>query len=71
MDGRRWQNLKDLVSSLLETDRHEWPSSLVDACGDDVDLFLDASALLARSRSAAGLIDRPAWRILYPSEERS
>lgn len=69
MDTRKWQHLKDVVTSLLERDRREWPTSLVNACGDDVDLFLDASSLLARSRSVASFVDRPAWRILPSSAD--
>ena len=69
MDTRKWQHLKDVVTSLLERDRREWPTSLVNACGDDVDLFLDASSLLARSRSVVSFVDRPAWRILPSSAD--
>ena len=71
MDSRRWQDLKQVVTSLLETDRQEWPKSLCEICGSDVDLFLDVSSLLAVSRSLSDFIDQPAWRFLHPVDQRS
>lgn len=64
MSPERWDRCKDVVANLLERERREWPSSLVDACGDDVDVFLEATSLLAVSRSAGDFIRAPAWRML-------
>lgn len=63
MEQRR-QDLKRVVSSLLEEERRKWPRLLVAYCGEDVDLFLDASTLLAVSGSAGDFIDSPAIRLL-------
>ncbi len=61
MSPRRWHRFKHVVAAVLERDRREWPSRLVDECGDDVDLFLEASRLLAQSRPAGDFIEHPAW----------
>lgn len=68
MSSAKWHRFKDVVASVLERDRQEWPAALLAQCGDDVDLFLEASALLAVSRSAEDFIEAPAWQVLgWPS----
>ncbi len=67
MSPDRWQRFKQIVMTVWEKDRREWPSSLVDQCGDDVELFLEASSLLALSRSVGGFIESPAWRAVFAS----
>ncbi len=67
MSPNRWQRFKNVVARVLERDRREWPACLLDQCGDDVDLFLDASSLLAVSRSAGSFIETPAWQVLTSS----
>ncbi len=64
MSPERWNRFKRVVAAVLEQERRDWPSSLVAHCGDDVDLFLEASALLAVSRSAGDFIEVPAWHLL-------
>jgi hypothetical protein len=63
MSPKRWQEYKQVVASTLERDRRDWPSCLLAQCGDDVDLFLDASSLLAASRSLGDFIESPAWHV--------
>ncbi len=67
MSPKRWHRFKRVVAAVLERDRREWPSRLVEECGDDVDLFLDASSLLAASRSAGDFIEHPAWSAVLRS----
>ncbi len=67
MSPKRWHRFKVVVAALLEQDRREWPARLVEECGDDVDLFLDASSLLAASRSAGDFIEHPAWSAVLGS----
>ena len=64
MGSERWQQLKDVVGTVLEHRRQEWPTRLVDECGHDVDLFLEASTLLATSTTVGDFIEKPAWRVL-------
>ena len=64
MQPEHWHRFKEVVAAVLERNRDEWPQSLVSHCGDDVDLFLEASALLAVSRSVGDFIETPAWQIL-------
>ncbi len=67
MSPRRWHRFKVVVANVLERDRREWPTRLVEECGDDVDLFLDASSLLAASRAAGDFIEHPAWSAVVGS----
>ncbi|MCP4655723.1 MAG: hypothetical protein GY856_09920 [bacterium] len=67
MSPERWQRFKQVVAAILERDRREWPSCLLAHCGDDVDLFLEVSSLLAFSRSVGDFIEAPAWRVLGSS----
>ena len=67
MSPERWQRFKEVVTAVLERNRQEWPSCLVKQCGDDVDLFLDASSLLAAGRSMGDFIEAPAWRMVGSS----
>ena len=67
MTPERWHRFKDVVGDLLTTERREWPERLFATCGDDVDLFLDASATLAASRSIGDFIEVPAWRTSRPA----
>ncbi len=71
MGPERWQRFKQIVMTVWEKDRREWPSSLVDQCGDDVELFLEASSLLALSQSVGDFIESPAWGVVFatPYEE--
>ncbi|MCP3957490.1 MAG: hypothetical protein GY719_06525 [bacterium] len=71
MSPKRWHRFKNVVAAVLERDRREWPERLLSECGDDVDLFLDASCLLAHSRSAGDFIRAPAWRALISPAFRS
>jgi len=63
MGSERWQQLKDVVGAVLEQERQDWPTCLVEKCGHDVDLFLQASSLLATSTTVGDFIEKPAWRI--------
>ena len=67
MNPRRWHRFKHVVTVALDRDRREWPSLLAEECGDDVDLFLDASALLAAGRSVGDFIENPAWSVMLGS----
>lgn len=67
MSPERWQRFKEVVAAVLDRDRQEWPSCLLAQCGDDVDLFLEASSLLAASRSVGDFIEAPAWQLLGSS----
>ncbi len=72
MTPDRWHRFKRIVGAVLERERAEWPRSLLAECGDDVDLFLEASSLLALSRSAGEFIEVPAWqRLASPANPRS
>ncbi len=71
MGPERWQRFKQVVAAVLERDRREWPSCLLAQCGDDVDLFLEVSSLLALSRSLGDFIEAPAWRVLETRPESS
>ncbi len=64
MGSEKWQQLKDVVGTVLEHKRQEWPICLVDECGHDVDLFLEASTLLATSAAVGEFIEKPAWHVL-------
>lgn len=61
MSPERWKRFKRLVTSALDQERTMWPSFLAAQCGDDVDLFLDASSMLAAGRSMGDFIEAPAW----------
>lgn len=65
MGSERWQQLKDVVGTVLERERRDWPACLVDECGHDVDLFFEASALLAKSAAVGDFIEKPAWHIFH------
>ena len=67
MSPERWQRFKEVIAAVLDHDRREWPSCLLAQCGDDVDLFLEASSLLALSRSVDDFIEAPAWQSLGSS----
>ncbi len=58
----RWQRCKQIVCSMLTEDRETWPSLLVQECGDDVDLFLDAACLIRLSLKVGDFIEEPALR---------
>ena len=64
MSPEGWNRCKNVVASLLDLERQEWPARLVEVCGDDVDVFLEASSLLAVSRAAEDFIHAPAWQLL-------
>ncbi len=70
MSLESWQRIKEVVAAVLERDRRDWPRCLVAQCGDDVDLFLEASSLLALSKTAGDFIETPAWRVLGSSMAR-
>ena len=69
MTPEKWQKFKAIVVELMTLEQTEWPERLVAECGDDVDLFLDASAMLAASRSLGDFIEAPAWRGLLGSSD--
>ncbi len=72
MTPDKWHRCKKIVGAVLEREREEWPRSLLSECGDDVDLFLEASSLLAVSRSAGDFIAAPALQVLSsPAAEHS
>lgn len=64
MNPEKWKRFKKIVTGVLEQEPNEWPSYLFNQCGDDVDLFLDASSMLATSRSMGDFIESPAWHAL-------
>ncbi len=69
MSPQQWHRFKNIVVAVKERDRREWPSHLFAECGDDVDLFFEASSLLAVSNSVGDFIERPAWRLVsHPAE---
>ncbi len=70
MRTENFSRIKSIVTAVLEKDRREWPSALVEQCGDDVDLFLEATSLLALSRLVDDFIEAPAWRVLGSREGR-
>ncbi len=61
MNPSQWQRCKNAVAAVIERDRQEWPSRLLEECGDDVDLFFEACSLLALSNSIGDFIRVPAW----------
>ena len=61
MSSDRWERMKSNLTEILEQDPSDWPTCLVTTCGDDVDLFLEVSTLLAKSRSIGDFIEVPAW----------
>ena len=63
----KWQRLKDVFSEALEIDRRKWPAYLLTHCGDDVDLFLEVTSLLAVERSLGNFIETPVADRLFPS----
>ncbi len=63
MNSERWHRFKDVVARVMEWDRREWPARLIAECGDDVDLFFEASSLLALSPEASDFIEIPALQI--------
>lgn len=67
MEIERWQQLKDAVGTVLEHERREWPARLVHKCGHDVDLFFEASGLLATSSAVGDFIEKPAWNVFLRS----
>lgn len=71
MQPQFWQRLKDIVHGALERDQQSWPAWLARTCGDDVDLFLEASSLLAASRQHGDFIEQPALESLGLAPKRS
>ncbi len=67
MSPQQWHRCKDVVATVIERDRREWPSRLLDECGDDVDLFFEACSLLALSGSVGDFIAIPAWQSVSES----
>lgn len=67
MESMRWHRFKDVVAKVMEWDRREWPARLVAECGDDVDLFFEASSLLAFSPAVGDFIETPAWHAVSES----
>ena len=63
MDSEMWQRVKRVVDPILETEPHSWPDQLVKSCGDDVDVFLQASTLLEASQRLGDFIERPAYDV--------
>ena len=63
MDTELWQRVKRVVDPILETDRRSWPQQLFNSCGDDVDVFLQASTLLEASQRLGDFIEEPAFDI--------
>lgn len=71
MNPERWQRFKQVITTVLEQDQQKWPTFLAAQCGDDVNLFLDASVILASSRSIGDFIKAPAWQGLLAGEPRT
>jgi len=71
MHSHSWQRLKDIVDAALERDQQSWPAWLAETCGDDIDLFLEVSSLLAASRQHGDFIERPAIESLGLTPKRS
>lgn len=67
----RWQKLKNIFNDTLEQDREEWPAFLLEQCGDDVDLFLEVSSLLAVEAQIGGFIETPAVDSVFPVQVES
>lgn len=63
MDSEMWQRVKRVVDPILETEPHSWPDQLFKSCGDDVDVFLQASTLLEASQRLGDFIEKPAYDI--------
>lgn len=59
-----WQRAQPIVDSFLETEDKLWPKLLAARCGEDVELFLEVSTLLAASRKLGDFIERPALDVL-------
>lgn len=59
-----WQRAKPILDDALERDRKQWPTLLMETCGDDVDLFLEVSTLLAASRGLGDFIESSALDLL-------
>lgn len=59
MNSEMWQRVKSVVDPILECDRQSWPLLLMESCGDDVDVFLQASSLLEASQRLGSFIERP------------
>lgn len=59
MNPEMWQRVKRVVDPILETDRQHWPLLLMESCGDDVEVFLQASSLLEASQRLGSFIERP------------
>ena len=55
-----WQRCKEIIGSMLDHDRSSWPSLLLEQCGDDVDLFLDAACLARLSSKLGSFLEEPA-----------
>ena len=70
-DRKKWQRVKDVVDSALKLEARTWPSWLAERCGDDVDVFLDATSLLAASRKVSkDFIEGSAVEYLEPMQAR-
>ncbi len=63
MDSKMWQRVKRVVDPILETEPQSWPHQLVQSCGDDVDVFLQASTLLEASQRLGDFIEKPAYDV--------
>ncbi|MEM1206265.1 MAG: hypothetical protein AAGN66_23740 [Acidobacteriota bacterium] len=50
IDPERYQRVKDVVDLALKVERKAWPSWLAERCGDDVEVFLEVTTLLAASQ---------------------
>lgn len=64
MKPEHWQRVKTVVADALEIDRGTWPKWLAETCGDDVDIFLEASTLLAASRGLGSMFESSAPEML-------
>ncbi len=71
MNSKMWQRVKCVVDPILECDRQSWPLLLVESCGDDVDVFLQASSLLEASQRLGSFIERPLIDLHAPSPRAS
>ena len=60
MKPEHWKRVKRVVADALEQDRGTWPEWLAKTCGDDVEVFLEASTLLAASRGLGSMFECPA-----------
>lgn len=72
MKPELWPRVKSVVSDALERDRGTWPTWLAETCGDDVEVFLEASTLLAASRNLGSMFECPVPELLgiFPAGRR-